>query len=162
MATEPPNLISSDPTTPLLHRRLETGRGGRQSSLAILLGRVAGRHGGGVGGASLMVRETAARELDERRADWGYSKPVVALDMMWNLGFVIVSVVISSCAVNESPNVPIRLWICGYALQCVVHVVLVWLEYKRRRLQGGSDAEGNDGEDGEGRNEVLGNGNQSR
>lgn len=155
MATDPPNLISSDPTTPLLHRRLETGgRGGRQSSLAILLGRVTGRRGGG---ASLLVRETAARELDERRTDWGYSKPVVALDMMWNLGFVIVSVVILSCAVDESPNVPIRLWICGYALQCVVHVVLVWLEYRRRRLQGGNDVE-----DGEERNEVLGIGNQSR
>lgn len=109
-----------------------------------------------------MVRETAARELDERRADWGYSKPVVALDMMWNLGFVIVSVVILSCAVDESPNVPIRLWICGYALQCVVHVVLVWLEYRRRSLQGGTDVQGNDGEDGEERNEVSGIGNQSR
>uniref|UniRef100_A0A3Q7FZA7 EF-hand domain-containing protein n=2 Tax=Solanum lycopersicum TaxID=4081 RepID=A0A3Q7FZA7_SOLLC len=121
MATEPPNLISSDPTTPLLHRRLENGgRGGRQSSLAVLLGRVTGRRGGGGGGASLLVRETAARELDERRADWGYSKPV-----------------------------------------CVVHVVLVWLEYRRRSLQGGTDVEGNDGEGGEERNGVLGIGNQS-
>lgn len=158
MATEPPNLISSDPTTaPLLRRRLDTV-GGRQSSLAILLGRVTGRRGGG--GASVLVRETAARELDERRADWGYSKPVVALDMMWNLGFVIVSIVILSCAVGESPNVPIRLWICGYALQCVVHVVLVWLEYSRRSSQGAT-AEGNDSEDGEERNEVLGIASQS-
>lgn len=116
----------------------------------------------------MLVRETAARELDERRADWGYSKPVVALDMMWNLGFVIVSIVILCCAVDEKTNVPIRIWIIGYAVQCVVHVVLVWMEYRRRSLvQGGrSDdvEEGNEeSEDGDDRNEVLGIGsNQSR
>ncbi|XP_009765931.1 cleavage and polyadenylation specificity factor subunit 3-II [Nicotiana sylvestris] len=155
MATEPPNMISSDPTrVPLLSRREDTGGGARQSSLAVLLGRLTGGRGGG---ASMLVRETAARELDERRADWGYSKPVVALDMMWNLGFVIVSVVILSCTFDESPNVPIRIWVCGYALQCVVHVVLVWLEYRRRNSQGENDNEEN-GEEGNG---VLGIGNQS-
>ncbi|KAK4373376.1 hypothetical protein RND71_008760 [Anisodus tanguticus] len=140
--TLPPNMISPDPTTtdPLLPRRL-----GRQSSLAILLSRVTGRRGGG--GASMLVRETAARELDERRADWGNSKPVVALDMMWNLGFVIVSIVILFCSVHEKTNVPIRVWICGYGLQCVVHVVLVWLEYKRRALQGGIVERNDDSED---------------
>lgn len=108
----------------------------------------------------MLVRDTAARELDERRADWGYSKPVVALDMMWNLGFVIVSVVILSCAVDESPNVPIRVWICGYAAQCVVHVVLVWMEYRRRSALEG---EGNDSvEDGDERNEGLGIGNNNQ
>ncbi|KAM3339143.1 E3 ubiquitin protein ligase RIE1 [Capsicum galapagoense] len=163
MATTPPNFIQPDPTTvPLLRRRIDTGGGRRQSSLSILLRRVTGRRaGGGVGGASMLVRETAARELDERRADWGYSKPVVALDMMWNLGFVIVSIVILCCAVDEKTNVPIRIWIIGYAVQCVVHVVLVWMEYRRRSLvQGGrSDdvEEGNEeSEDGDDRNEVLG------
>ncbi|KAL5556433.1 hypothetical protein UlMin_038669 [Ulmus minor] len=33
---------------------------------------------------------------------------------------------------ETAPNTPIRLWICGYAFQCLVHVVLVGLEYRRR------------------------------
>lgn len=82
----------------------------------------------------MLVRQSAARELEERRADWGFSKPVVALDIMWNLAFVIVSVVMLICTANENPNVPIRVWVCGYALQCLVHVVLVWVEYNRRSL----------------------------
>jgi integrator complex subunit 11 len=81
----------------------------------------------------MLVRETAARELEERRADWGYSKPVVALDMMWNIAFVVVAVTILVLTLDEKPNTPIRLWICGYAFQCFVHVVLVWLEYRKRR-----------------------------
>ncbi|XP_024934337.2 E3 ubiquitin protein ligase RIE1 isoform X2 [Ziziphus jujuba] len=107
---------SSDPPSPA-----------RPTTLAMLLGRASGRRG-----PSMLVRETAARELEERRADWGYSKPVVALDMMWNMSFVLVSVAMLIFTTNEKPNTPIRLWICGYALQCVVHVVLVSLEYRRR------------------------------
>lgn len=98
------------------------------TALALLLGRAAGRRG-----PSMLVRETAARELEERRADWGYSKPVVALDMLWNLVFVVVSLAMLMCTVEENPNVPIRVWICGYAVQCLVHVLLVWMEYRRRR-----------------------------
>ncbi|CAL5400040.1 unnamed protein product [Camellia sinensis] len=115
-------------TTPLLrHRQDSAAAATQQTTLAALLGRATGRRG-----ASMLVRETAARQLDERRADWGYSKPVVALDMVWNLAFVVVSVVMLICTVEERPNVPIRVWICGYSLQCLVHVVLVWLEYRRR------------------------------
>ncbi|XVF02910.1 hypothetical protein REPUB_Repub04eG0215500 [Reevesia pubescens] len=105
----------------------------------------------------MLVRETAARELEERRADWGYSKPVVALDMMWNTAFVAVSVVMLICTVDETPNTPIRLWISGYALQCLLHVVLVWLEYRtrnsrrtsRRDEETGDDAGGGDVNDSE-------------
>jgi len=89
----------------------------------------------------MLVRETAARELDERRADWGYSKPVVSLDMMWNAAFVVVSVTMLLVTVKERPNTPIRIWICGYALQCLVHVVLVWLEYRRRNTRRERDVE---------------------
>lgn len=138
--------------TPLLRSRHD---GNRAPSLALLLGRAAGRRG-----PSVLVRETAARELEERRADWGYSKPVVALDMSWNMAFVVVSAAMLACTVNERPNTPIRVWIVGYALQCLVHVVLVWLEYRRRnrrdsrRRQRESDAEsstdGNDSDDGDG------------
>ncbi|KAI8020567.1 E3 ubiquitin protein ligase RIE1 [Camellia lanceoleosa] len=74
--------------------------------------------------------ERMTRHLDEARANRG--TPVVALDMVWNLAFIVVSVVMLICIVEERPNVPIRVWICGYSLQCLVHVVLVWLEYRRR------------------------------
>lgn len=115
----------------------------------------------------MLVRETAARELEERRADWGYSRPVVALDIMWNLAFVIVSAVMLICTADENPNVPIRVWVCGYALQCLVHVVLVWVEYKRRnhrqnRTNGGGAPIGDEEnpseneEDDDERNELFG------
>lgn len=152
----------SSPTAPLLRPRQPAAR---PSALSLILSRAAAttqRRG-----ASVLVRETAARELEERRADWGYSKPVVALDIMWNLAFVVVSAVLLICTANESPNVPIRVWVCGYALQCLVHVVLVWVEYNRRnsrrqrsaeREQQGSEDEyhsGNDEED-EARSGFLG------
>ncbi|KAG4158809.1 hypothetical protein ERO13_D02G139800v2 [Gossypium hirsutum] len=120
-------MAASDPHAPLLRPRQPDGSAARPVSLAHLLGRATGRRG-----ASMLVRETAARELEERRADWGYSKPVVALDMLWNTAFVVVSVVMLISTADETPNTPIRLWICAYALQCLLHVVLVWLEYRRR------------------------------
>ncbi|CAO2828541.1 unnamed protein product [Amaranthus hypochondriacus] len=126
---------SSDNSTPLL-RPLQGSSESENSSrmmpqttaLALLLGRAAGRRG-----PSMLVRETAASELEERRVDWGYSKPVVALDMLWNMVFVLASLVLLICTFDENPNVPIRVWICGYTLQCLVHVLLVLVEYRRRR-----------------------------
>ncbi|KAK3421456.1 hypothetical protein EUGRSUZ_G02105 [Eucalyptus grandis] len=136
----------SDQQAPLLASRQGSGAddggsgssdsGPRQPSLAVLLGRAAGRRG-----PSMLVRETAARELEQRRADWGYSRPVVALDIMWNTAFVLVSVVMLVVTADEHPNTPIRLWICGYAAQCLVHVVLVWIEYRRRSARRVRDEE---------------------
>lgn len=34
---------------------------------------------------------------------------------------------------RESPLVPLRVWIVGYAVQCLVHMVCVCVEYRRRR-----------------------------
>lgn len=146
----------SDANAPLLRSRQgdsdsSPSAAAHPATLALLLSRATGRRG-----PSMLVRETAARELEERRADWGYSKPVVALDMMWNTAFVVVSVVMLLCTLDERPNTPIRLWICGYALQCAVHVVLVWIEYRRRNSRRTSrararddDAEGVDANDSE-------------
>eukprot|EP00262_Sarcandra_glabra_P000571 TRINITY_DN10684_c0_g2_i1.p1 TRINITY_DN10684_c0_g2~~TRINITY_DN10684_c0_g2_i1.p1 ORF type:complete len:349 (+),score=18.72 TRINITY_DN10684_c0_g2_i1:113-1159(+) len=103
----------------------------RSTTLSLLMGRT--RRGGG--GPSMLVRETAAHQLDERRADWGYSKPVVALDIIWNIAFAIVSAIVLISTSKETPETPIRVWICGYAIQCLVHVVLVWFEYRRRSLR---------------------------
>ncbi|CAO2829945.1 unnamed protein product [Amaranthus hypochondriacus] len=136
-------------------------RTAQRTALALLLGRASGRRG-----PSMLVRETAARELEERRADWGYSKPVVALDILWNMVFVLASLVLLICTIDENPNVPIRVWICGYAFQCLVHVLLVWLEYRRRRgieigslssRRGESDIEAGENDEFRGRFDFDGN-----
>ncbi|KAK4476562.1 hypothetical protein RD792_015718, partial [Penstemon davidsonii] len=84
---------------------------------------------------SVRVREAAAEQIEERQSDWAYSKPIVFLDLIWNLAFVIVStsVLIMSC--YETPSVPLRLWIVGYALQCILHIVCVCAGYKKRYSQ---------------------------
>lgn len=82
---------------------------------------------------SMLVRETAAEQLEERQSDWAYSKPVVILDIIWNFAFVAVAIGVLVFSRDESPNMPLRLWIIGYALQCLLHMVCVCVEYRRRR-----------------------------
>ncbi|MED6149044.1 hypothetical protein PIB30_058727 [Stylosanthes scabra] len=82
---------------------------------------------------SMVVRETAAEQLEERQSDWAYSKPVVVLDVLWNFAFVVAGATVLVLSRNESPNAPLRLWILGYAAQCIVHVACVCVEYRRRR-----------------------------
>ncbi|KAK1278483.1 E3 ubiquitin protein ligase RIE1 [Acorus gramineus] len=66
-------------------------------------------------------------------AEWGYSRPVVmALDAAWNLAFVLVSAGALTSTARERPSVPIRAWIVGYALHCLLHVRFTWVEYRRR------------------------------
>ena len=43
---------------------------------------------------SVRVREAAAQQLEERQSDWAYSKPVIALDMLWNAAFIGIAVVV--------------------------------------------------------------------
>ncbi|CAM0944302.1 unnamed protein product [Alopecurus aequalis] len=92
----------------------------RPSRLAALIGRAAGRRG-----PSMLVRETAAQQLERRRADWAHSRPVVALDVAWNIAFAAAAAAVLAASTAESPVKPLRLWLVGYALQCVVHVSLV-------------------------------------
>ncbi|XP_059318246.1 E3 ubiquitin-protein ligase At4g11680-like [Lycium ferocissimum] len=82
---------------------------------------------------SMRVREAAAEQIEERQSDWAYSKPIVILDLLWNLAFVIVSVSVLILSRNESPSMPLRVWIVGYGLQSVLHMVCVFVEYRRRR-----------------------------
>jgi hypothetical protein len=82
---------------------------------------------------SMLVRETAAEQLEERQSDWAYSKPVVVLDLIWNFAFVAVAAAVIFLSRIEDPNMPLRLWIVGYAGQCVLHMVCVLVEYKRRQ-----------------------------
>ncbi|RRT68018.1 hypothetical protein B296_00006916 [Ensete ventricosum] len=121
-------------------------RPGQPTPLAALLGRAAGPRGG----PSVLVRGTAALHLQERRADWAYSRPVVVLDVAWNLVFTAASAAVLCATTRERPNTPVRVWLLGYALQCLIHVVFVWGEYCRRRQRSGGERRleggGGDGE----------------
>ncbi|CAN1253700.1 E3 ubiquitin-protein ligase At1g12760 [Linum perenne] len=81
----------------------------------------------------MLVRETAAEQLEERQSDWAYSKPVVILDIIWNFAFVAAAVAVLILSREERPNMPLRLWIVGYGMQCLLHMVCVCVEYRRRR-----------------------------
>ncbi|KAF8086385.1 hypothetical protein N665_0628s0035 [Sinapis alba] len=81
---------------------------------------------------SMVVREAAAEQLEERQSDWAYSKPIVVLDIVWNLAFVSVAAAVLVMARDEHPIMPLRVWLLGYALQCVLHMVCVLVEYRRR------------------------------
>ncbi|XP_065853669.1 E3 ubiquitin-protein ligase At4g11680-like isoform X2 [Euphorbia lathyris] len=63
----------------------------------------------------------------------GYSKPVMVLDLIWNLAFVLVSVVVLFSATRERPSTPLRFWVLGYSLQCLFHVAFVYFQYRIRR-----------------------------
>ncbi|OIV93934.1 hypothetical protein TanjilG_05637 [Lupinus angustifolius] len=82
---------------------------------------------------SMVVRETAAEQLEERQSDWAYSKPVVVFDILWNFAFVVTTASVLVLSVNETPSMPLRFWLLGYVLQCVLHVVCLCVEYRRRR-----------------------------
>uniref|UniRef100_A0A0D9VJF5 RING-type E3 ubiquitin transferase n=1 Tax=Leersia perrieri TaxID=77586 RepID=A0A0D9VJF5_9ORYZ len=86
---------------------------------------------------SLLVREAAAEQLEERQADWAYSRPVVALDILWNLAFILVAAAVLVLSREESPSMPLRLWIVGYAVQCVLHMACVAIEYRLRHGHSG-------------------------
>ncbi|KAK3155211.1 hypothetical protein QOZ80_2BG0200320 [Eleusine coracana subsp. coracana] len=98
----------------------------RPSRLAALIGRAAGRRG-----PSMLVRETAALQLERRRADWAHSRPVVALDIAWNVAFAAAAAAVLASSAEERPVKPLRLWLIGYALQCLVHVALVCSDTRR-------------------------------
>ncbi|GAB2274000.1 hypothetical protein Dimus_008770 [Dionaea muscipula] len=82
---------------------------------------------------SMAVREAAAQQIEERQSDWAYSRPVVLLDVFWNLTFVVVSAVFFLLSRDEVPQLPLRLWIAGYAVMCAVHAFCVGVEFCRRR-----------------------------
>ncbi|KAJ1280932.1 hypothetical protein BS78_04G270000 [Paspalum vaginatum] len=132
----------------------------RPGRLAALIGRAAGRRG-----PSMLVRETAALQLERRRADWSRSRPVVALDIAWNVAFAAAAAAVLASSAEESPVKPLRLWLVGYAAQCLVHVGLVCADTRRepRRARGsasdiesagaGTDSSDTDGEGDEGAEE---------
>ncbi|KAF3606430.1 hypothetical protein DY000_02045107 [Brassica cretica] len=112
-------------------RRSSVRRPGLREA-ARLLSRASSSGGRAMREPSMVVREAAAEQLEERQSDWAYSKPIVVLDIVWNLAFVSVAGAILVMARNEHPIMPLRVWLLGYALQCVLHMVCVLVEYRRR------------------------------
>ncbi|KAJ8560399.1 hypothetical protein K7X08_022259 [Anisodus acutangulus] len=80
----------------------------------------------------LMMREPSGLQVDDRQSNWAYSKPVVIIDVLWNFMYIIAAILVLVLSRKEDPEVPLRTWIIGYCLFCVLHVVSVLLEYKRR------------------------------
>ncbi|XP_058750715.1 E3 ubiquitin-protein ligase At1g12760-like [Vicia villosa] len=68
---------------------------------------------------------------DDDDGGCAYSKAVLVVDMVWNLAFVLVAAAVILSTFNERPSTPLRLWLCGYALECVLHVAFVYSEYRR-------------------------------
>lgn len=86
---------------------------------------------------SVRVREAAAEQLEERQSDWAYSRPIIVLDLLWNAGLLGIAIGVLWLSREESPLVPLRTWIVGYAFQCLVHMACVGVECMRRRRVGG-------------------------
>lgn len=117
---------ASRPTGPLDHHRHPRGV---NWNLPLLLGRATVRRLLG----SAPPAAAAVVQLEERHHGWGYSRPVVALDVVWNSAFVLVSVAVLLSTWKERPATPIRAWVFGYVLQSLLHVGFVCFEYRRRR-----------------------------
>ena len=89
---------------------------------------------------SVQVRENAAEELEERQSGWAQSKPIILLDVLWNLTFLGSGFAILVLSLDENPSVPLRVWVIGYMVQCLIHVGCVVAEYSRGRRVGDTEA----------------------
>ncbi|XP_026426788.1 E3 ubiquitin protein ligase RIE1-like isoform X2 [Papaver somniferum] len=146
--------LGLDPT-PLLHQLIRTSTrtnnptpsypSNNRSRFSLLISRATNRSRIISEPSSMFRRDsTSSVGLDSQQNDnWGYSKPVVILDVIWNLAFVLVSSVVLSSTISENPSTPLRVWIVGYAIQCLFHVGFVYFEYQRRIsiVIGGDDGE---------------------
>ncbi|XP_074264653.1 E3 ubiquitin-protein ligase At4g11680-like [Silene latifolia] len=122
-------------STPLLTSTGETSHRSRREVIrdetARFLHQVSGRQL--LSEQSMRVRETVVQQLDERRSHWAYSTPIVILDLLWNTLLVLSAIIVMIASKNEVAEVPVRWWIVGYGIQCVVHMICVCVEYFRLR-----------------------------
>ncbi|XP_070047643.1 E3 ubiquitin-protein ligase At1g12760-like isoform X3 [Nicotiana tomentosiformis] len=104
--------------------------------------------------SGLMMREPSDQQINDRQSNWAYSKPVVIIDLLWNFAYIIVACFVLFFSREEDPEMPLRIWIVGYSLLCLLHIVCVFLEYRRRGYGQsaeeafGSSAEGSRGSSG--------------
>ncbi|XP_076920805.1 E3 ubiquitin protein ligase RIE1-like [Bidens hawaiensis] len=61
--------------------------------------------------------------------------PVIVVETLWNLAFVVLSIVTLFWYAWEERCVRLRVWICGYVVHCVANVVILLMEYKKRRMR---------------------------
>ncbi|XP_031280434.1 E3 ubiquitin-protein ligase At1g12760-like [Pistacia vera] len=61
-----------------------------------------------------------------------YGKAIMCIDVIWNLAFALVSAVVLVLARKERPSAPLRIWVSGYALQCLLHVGFLYLQRRRK------------------------------
>lgn len=54
----------------------------------------------------MRVRETAVEQLEECQSNLAYSKPIVVLDVLWTLAFVLIAFAVLGLSKNENPQVP--------------------------------------------------------
>ncbi|GAB2213663.1 hypothetical protein Drorol1_Dr00017976 [Drosera rotundifolia] len=57
---------------------------------------------------SMVFHEAAAALFEERQTKWVYSRPVVVMDVLWNLGFMVVAAVVLGLSWDEKPGVPVK------------------------------------------------------
>ncbi|KAG2288794.1 hypothetical protein Bca52824_048398 [Brassica carinata] len=93
---------------------------------ARLLSRASSGGGRAMREPSMVMREVAAEQLEERQSDWAYLKPIVVLDIVWNLAFVSVAGAILVMARNEHPIMPLRVWLLGDHI--VQTIKAAWLD----------------------------------
>ncbi|RZC20288.1 E3 ubiquitin-protein ligase At4g11680-like isoform X2 [Glycine soja] len=67
---------------------------------------------------------------DGDSGECAYSRAVLVLDMVWNLAFVVVAAGVLLSTLRERPSTPLRLWLCGYAFECVLHMAFVYFEFR--------------------------------
>lgn len=87
---------------------------------------------------SLMLRDISTEAEGETEPEagelrrHGLSRPVLLfINVVWNMAFVILCAVMLILGSGESPAMPLRLWIVGYALQCVVQIVCLVMVHRR-------------------------------
>ncbi|TKY62767.1 E3 ubiquitin protein ligase RIE1 [Spatholobus suberectus] len=82
----------------------------------------------------LLLSDCADRRSDDDGdGDGGeceYSRAVLVLDMVWNLAFVVVAAGVLLSTLRERPSTPLRLWLCGYAVECALHMAFVYFEFR--------------------------------
>ena len=73
--------------------------------------------------------DTGAR--DSGRAAGGEVKRLGLLDVIWNFAFVVAAAAVLVLSIHKSSEMPLRVWIVGYALQCVL--ASEWKNRKKKK-----------------------------
>ncbi|TQD85391.1 hypothetical protein C1H46_029079 [Malus baccata] len=58
--------------------------------------------------SSVRVREAAAEQVEDCQSDWAYSRSIIVLDLLWNVGLLGISVEVLSLSWKDEPSVPLR------------------------------------------------------